>query len=220
MKRYDNKQPDARSQTSDGRPGSVCRVLLPVYRYLPATLCLFLIVFLSCYPRPPRVYVRSELDPSELKRIAVLPFDNLSGEEGAGESVTEIFTLELMRTGRFDVAEPGRVKTAVKERRIRTTRDMDLQAAKWLGETLDLNLILVGSVLDFEIQDFQNKRVPVVTVILRLVQANTGTTLWSVCGSRKGDDRETFFGWGRVTSLSQLGSMVASDMLRNLVFKK
>jgi TolB-like protein len=219
MKRYGKKQPGARSQTSDGRPGSVCRVLLPVYRCVPATLCLLLIVFLSCYARPPRIYVRSEVDPSELKRIAVLPFDNLSGEEGAGESVTEIFTMELMHTRRFDVAEPGRVKKAIKGKRIRTTRDLDLDAARWLGESLDLNLILVGSVLDFEVREFQNKRVPVVTVILRLVHASTGTTLWSAYGSRKGDDKETFFGWGRVTSLSQLGSIVASDMLRNLVLR-
>ncbi|UCB52196.1 MAG: hypothetical protein JSV10_09450 [Candidatus Zixiibacteriota bacterium] len=216
MKRYDNKRPDARSHTSDDRARSVYRVLLPVYRYLPASLCLLLIVFLSCYPRPPRTYVRSGIDPSEVKRIAVLPFDNLSGEEGAGESLTEIFTLELMRTGRFDVAEPGRVKTAVKERRIRTTRDMDLEAAKWLGESLDLNLILVGSVLDFEVQEFGNKRVPVVTVISRLVQANTGRTLWAVHRSRKGDDKETLFGWGRISSPSRLAQEVASEMVSTL----
>ncbi|MGB2990285.1 MAG: hypothetical protein WBC98_10030, partial [Candidatus Zixiibacteriota bacterium] len=127
MKRNKGEQSHSRSQTSIRRLESAYCLLLTASRRLPAALCLLLIVFLTCGPRPPRVYDRSELDPSGLKRIAVLPFDNLSGEEGAGESVTEIFTMELMRTGRFDVAEPGRVKTAVKERRIRTTRDMDLQ---------------------------------------------------------------------------------------------
>ncbi len=212
MKRYPIEQPDSRPQASDGVLQSACR-------RLPVALCLLLIVSLSCRPQPPRFYVRPETSISGLKKIAVLPFDNLTGEEDAGEKVTEIFTMELMHTGRFNVAEPGRVKKAMKERRIRTTRDMDLEAAKWLGESLDLNLILVGSVLDFEVQEFQNKRVPVVTVISRLVHTNTGVTLWAAYRSRKGDDRETIFGWGRITSLSELGSTVASEMLRPLVVK-
>jgi TolB-like protein len=171
----------------------------------------------SCYYRPPGVQVREPGESSsQLKKIAVLPLDNLSGEEGAGEKMTEIFVVELMRQGRFEVAEPGRVKKALMEKRIRTTRDLDLEAARWLGETLGLDLILVGSVLEFEIQESQNKPVPVVTVISRLMKADTGATLWAAYQSRKGDDRETLFGWGRITSLSQLGDVVASEMLRTL----
>jgi TolB-like protein len=160
--------------------------------------------------------VRPGEGPSPLTKIAILPFDNLSGEEGAGEKMTEIFVVELMRTGRFEVVEPGRVKKAMMEKRIRTTRDLDLDAARWLGETLGLDLILVGSVLEFEIQESQNKPVPVVTVTARFLKADSGATLWAAYQSRKGDDRETLFGWGRITSLSQLGDAVASEMLRGL----
>jgi TolB-like protein len=212
MKRYTNQEPDFRQQASDNRLRSACR-------FLPTALCLLLVVSLSCCPRLPRIFVRPGTTISELPRIAVLPFDNLTGEEGAGEKITEIFTMELMRLGRFEVAEPGRVKKATKERRIRTTRDIDLDAAKWLGEILNLDLILVGSVLDFETQESQNKQVPVVTVTLRLVHANTGMTLWAAYRSRKGDDGETLFGWGRITSLSQLANAVASEMLQTLKVK-
>lgn len=184
--------------------------------YSPVILCLFLATLLSCYSRPPGVQVRPEESSPQLKRIAVLPLDNLSGEEGAGEKMTEIFVVELMRQGRFEVAEPGQVKKAMMEKRIRTTRDLDLEAARWLGETLGLDLILVGSVLEFEIQESQTQPVPVVTVISRLLEADTGATLWAAYESRKGDDRETLFGWGRITSLSQLGDVVASEMLRTL----
>lgn len=208
MKSNKDERSDSGSQAPVSRTRSAC--------CLPTATCLMLIVFLSCCPKLPRIYVRPGSGLSDLKKIAVLPLDNLSGEEAAGEQMTEIFVMELMRAGRFDVAEPGRVKKAMKERRIRTTRDMDLEAAKWLGENLDLNLILVGSVLEFRVQEYQNKRVPVVTVILRLVQANTGTTLWATYASRKGDDRETLFGWGRITSLSQLAKEVASEMVSTL----
>jgi len=184
-------------------------------RFLLFNLILLLLVFLSC-AYPPRVYLRPETKVSGFKTIAVLPFDNFSEEEGAGEKVTEIFTIELMRSGKFLVIEPGQVKKAIMEKRIRTTRDIDLGAAKSLGEELNSDLILVGTVLDFQMQKFDNKEVPVITLISRLVQANTGATVWAAYQSRRGNDKETFFGWGRVTSLSQLASVVASEMIKSL----
>ena len=184
-------------------------------KLLVAGFILALLVFISC-AHPPRIYIRPEVDFSNFKRIAVLPFDNLSEVEGAAERMTEIFMIELMHKDKFSVAEPGLVKKAVMERRIRTTRDIDLDAARSLGENLDLDLILVGSVLDFEMQKFGNKEVPVITVVSRLVQANTGTTVWAAYQSRRGDDKETFFGWGRVNSLSELAGIVAAQMISSL----
>lgn len=194
---------------------ALARVSSKHVKFLSFKFILVLLVFLSC-AHPPRIYLRPETGFSEFKKIAILPFDNLSGQEGAGEKMTEIFTIELMQMKKFSVAEPGQVKKAMMEKRIRTTRDIDLEAAKWLGESLNSDLLLVGSVLDFETQESQNKQVPVVTVVSRLVQANTGVTVWAAYQSRKGDDKESFFGWGRITSLSQLGSTVASQMLKSL----
>jgi TolB-like protein len=174
-----------------------------------------LLLFLSC-AHPPRIYLRPQTDLSEFKRIAVLPFDNLSGEEDAAEKMTEIFTVELLRMGSFSVAEPGRVKKAVMEKRIRTTRDMDVEAVKWLGENLEVDLIMAGSVLDFSVEESAGKKVPMVTVISRLVQADCGATVWAAYQSRQGDDKETLFGWGRIDSLSELAHLAASGMLQSL----
>jgi TolB-like protein len=178
-------------------------------------LCLLLLIFISC-TQPPRIYLKPKTDISEFKRIAVLPFDNLSGVEDAGEKMTEIFIVELLRTGSFSVSEPGRVKKAVMEKRIRTTRDLDIEDARWLGENLEVDLILVGSVLEFSVEESTNKKVPMVTVIARMVKADSGVTVWAAYQSRQGDDKESIFGWGRVASLSKLAHLVASEMLQFL----
>jgi TolB-like protein len=201
MKRRSHEKTGLISQLSGGRRGTI--------------FCLLLLVFLSC-AHPPRIYLRPQTDLSDFKRIAILPFDNLSGEEGAGEKMTEIFIVELLRNGRFSVAEPGRVKKAVMEKRIRTTRDMDIEAAMWLGENLEVDLILAGSVLEYSIHESGNKKVPMVTVTSRLVQADSGVTVWAAYQSRQGDDKESLFGWGRITSLSQLAHLAASEMLQSL----
>jgi TolB-like protein len=215
MKKHSPEQPNSRWQTSISRRDSVFCLPLSVHYYLPTALCVLLLVFLSC-AHPPRIYLSPQTDLSEFKKIAVLPFDNLSGEEDAGEKMTEIFTIELLRMGSFSVAEPGRVKKAVMEKRIRTTRDVDIEAAKWLGENLEVDLILAGSVLEFSIQESANKKVPMVTVISRLVQADSGVTVWAAYQSRQGDDKESLFGWGRITSPSQLAHLAVSEMLQSL----
>jgi TolB-like protein len=215
MKRHSQEKPNSSCQTSINGRGSVFRLPLSARRYLPAALCLLLLVFLSC-AHPPRIYLRPQTNLSEFKKIAVLPFDNLSGEEDAGEKITEIFTVELLRMGSFSVAEPGRVKKAVMEKRIRTTRDMDIEAVKWLGESLEVDLILAGSVLDFAVEESASKKVPMVTVIARLVKADRGVTVWAAYQSRQGDDKESLFGWGRITSLSQLAHLAVCEMLKSL----
>jgi len=207
MKRHTRDQPHSECQSSVDKHNSVFR--------LPTALCLLLLALLSC-AHPPRIYLRPQTDLSEFKRIAVLSFDNLSGEEDAGEKITEIFTVELLRMGSFSVAEPGRVKKAVMEKRIRTTRDMDIEAVRWLGESLEVDLILAGSVLDFSAEESAGKKVPMVTVISRLVQAESGVTVWTAYQSRQGDDKESLFGWGRITSLSELARLAVSEMLQSL----
>jgi TolB-like protein len=215
MKRHAQDQPRSQCQSSANRRDSVFRLPFSAHFHLPTALCLLLFVFLSC-GHPPRIYMRPQTDLSGFKKIAVLPFDNLSGEEDAGEKITEIFTVELLRMGSFSVAEPGRVKKAVMEKRIRTTRDMDIEAIKWLGESLEVDLILAGSVLDFSVEESANKKVPMVTVISRLVQAESGVTVWTGYQSRQGDDKESLFGWGRITSLSELARLAVSEMLQSL----
>ena len=215
MKRHTQKQPNSRCQTSINRRDSVFCLPLSAHRYLPTAFCLLLFVFLCC-AHPPRIYLRPQTNLSDFKKVAVLPFDNLSGAEDAGEKMTEIFTIELLRIGSFSVAEPGRVRKAVMEKRIRTTRDMDIEAIKWLGENLEVDLILAGSVLEFSIQESANKKVPMVTVISRLVQADTGVTVWAAYQSRQGDDKESLFGWGRIDSLSELAHLAVFEMLQSL----
>jgi len=195
---------------------SIFELLFPSPTTLTFMVVMLSVVFLSCAPHSPRVYLRPEVNISSFKKVAVLPFDNLSGEEGAGEKMTEIFSIELLRSKKFILVEPGQVRKVMMEKRIRTTRDIDLEAVRWLKEKLNLDLILVGSVLEFQMQKFDAREVPVVTVISRLVDADTGVTIWAAYQSRRGNDKETLFGWGRVNSLSRLARIVASQMIKSL----
>jgi hypothetical protein len=61
----------------------------------------------GCAGSSPRLYVNPSADMSYYKKIAVLPFGNLTGDRYAGERVTRMFVTELIMTDRFQIVEPA-----------------------------------------------------------------------------------------------------------------
>ena len=59
----------------------------------------------SCAPAI-RLYVNPEADPSFYRKIAVLPFADLSSTSQAGARVTRAFVTELILTDRFEIIQP------------------------------------------------------------------------------------------------------------------
>ena len=53
----------------------------------------------------PRRYVHPGLDPATMKRVAVLPFENLSTDRVVGEKALRLLVLELLASGVYEVVE-------------------------------------------------------------------------------------------------------------------
>jgi TolB-like protein len=66
---------------------------------------LFLIA--GCSSSSPRLYVNPNADMSYYKKVAVIPFNNLSPDRYAGERVTRTFITELIIADRFQIVEPS-----------------------------------------------------------------------------------------------------------------
>ena len=59
------------------------------------------------------------------KRVAVLPFNNISGKRDAGEIVTNIFLTELFKSGKFSVEEPGNIMQFMIQEKVTTIGEMN-----------------------------------------------------------------------------------------------
>src|SRR5215208_3068980 len=92
------------STRANGRRDSGAR------RWVPCATALVL-VLAAC--RGPAQYVNPNVDLSEMKTVAVLPFVNVSNDKVASEKVLRILVTELLATGEFDVVEPGAVVRAL-----------------------------------------------------------------------------------------------------------
>jgi TolB-like protein len=162
-------------------------------------------------------YLKPGVAVSHIRSLAVLPFDNISGHPDAGKKVVNLLLTELARTELFQIADVGEVEKSLRRLRIRTTAEIDLSKLQDLGEQLHVQVVIVGSVDEYEVRPVRNGTVPIVAINARMLEAQTGDILWAISHTHDGNDWETVFGFGRIISLSQLAQIVVSEMVESLV---
>lgn len=77
---------------------------------------------------------------------------------------------------------------------------------------------MVGTLHDFDMQLATGAggsgQIPVVAVSLRILDASTGEIVWASNVARRGNDRETVFGIGRIHSLNNLAEETAAELAK------
>jgi TolB-like protein len=131
-------------------------------------------------------YTNRRADLSAMRRVAVLPFDNISEERTAGEKVQRIFIAELLESGAFDVVEPGRVIRVLRDEKIESPGAMSPEDVQRVGKALKADGLVLGSVLELADPRGGQGATPAVTIQLKLVETATGTTVWSATRQRNG----------------------------------
>jgi curli biogenesis system outer membrane secretion channel CsgG len=131
-------------------------------------------------------YTNKRADLSSMRRVAVLPFENVSEERLAAEKVQRIFIAELLEANTFDVVEPGRVVRVLREEKIEAVGAMSPEDVQRIGKTLGAEGLVFGSVLELADQRGAQGGAPSVTIQLKLVETATGTTVWSATRQRNG----------------------------------
>lgn len=126
-------------------------------------------------------YINPDANFSYIKKVAVLPFNNLTSDRYAGEKVRGAVTVDLMSRGVFDVIEQGEV-SKVLNMLLRaagvsagSVMEADFETLKLLGERLEVQAVLMGSVYEYESQRGSS----VVSLAIRLIDTSSGTVLWT-----------------------------------------
>ncbi len=186
----------------------------------PKLSALGLIVALSalalagCSSKPQ--YFRSGVMIDQPESLAVLPLVNLSKYDEAGDIVMHSLLVQLLDSGLFDIVDPGLVDHAVLERRIRFTDRLPLPVMQELGETLNADYVLLGSVNEFDMITNRTETVPLVSISMRIVRTDTGKIFWAATHTRRGDDAESVFGLGRIATLQRMTAVTVKDMTGTL----
>lgn len=149
-------------------------------------------------------------------RMAILPFENLSKAPGAARTLEGMVLVELLRQAPVAIVDPGEVSAALSKERVRIATSMSREALAAVARDLGVDLVMMGTLHDYDMQMGTgvggSSQIPVLAATLRAVDARSGEIVWAANAARRGTDKETVFGIGRVHSLNTLAEEAAADL--------
>ncbi|MBU0673825.1 MAG: hypothetical protein KJ950_04210 [Proteobacteria bacterium] len=164
-------------------------------------------------------FLREDVDLEAISRIAVLPFQNNSNDLYASERSRNIAITQLLAMGVADVVDRGVVDSVMIEEVIDPTLPVDMINLKRLGQRLNVQAFLLGSVDLVDSTAAGSSKYPQVALTLRLVDAQASMIIWQASGR-----------WTTETILGRIFGIAPTDnfhvnlklirnMLRNLAQK-
>lgn len=192
------------------------QVLVTMGKRVNVTLCAIclLLGFLSSCGH--EHFVRADAQIGSIKRIAVLPLENFTSDEYAGEKIRRLIITELL-SKRFDVTEPGDITQFLKELKIKSTGSMKLVEIQNAGRALNAEAVMLGSVEAFGLSKGISLTYPEVTINLRLVEVASGNVIWSMRHTSGGPDFWTRHFGSEGLSMSETAKKVVKEAVGTLL---
>jgi PBP1b-binding outer membrane lipoprotein LpoB len=134
----------------------------------------------GCRAAAPPVHMQQDVDFSYIKRVAVMPLNNLTGGKFADDIVRQVVINQLLASGLVDVVVPGDVLSAGEKLGIKTLDAADQEQIKSIAAALKVQAVIHGSVIKFGESRSGNVSFPEVTIALMMSEASSGSIIWSV----------------------------------------
>lgn len=132
-------------------------------------------------------YIRPNVDVGSIRKIAVMPLENLTSSEFANEKISSLLIMELLSRG-IDVMEPGEVMNSMRSLGIRQVRAIPADDIRRLGEEMKVDSVITGAVGSFQIRKGISVSYPDVSVHFMMMGVKTGDIIWSSWNTSAGPD--------------------------------
>lgn len=182
--------------------------------FLPSFMLLLLLS--SCGGN--RVYVNEEADFGFYSRVGLMTFSNLSSDNNAGEKVTSSFRTELLFLKEIEVANAGdfakAVRAVVKEMPLNLPESFSSEDAIAIGQEAKVEGIFVGAVKDYGMVRSGQTEFPLVSIIVRFIDCQTGKVVWSFEQTQKGGPKFPVFSFGETHTLGEMTAKVCREAVK------
>ncbi len=174
------------------------------------------ILLFSCSSSP-RFYLRDKEQFPGIKKVAVLPFRNITDRMEAGKIMTNVFVQELFNSKIYSVEEMGNIREFFIRQRIREKGEIDRDIISMMGEQLGLDAVFLGTVEEYY-QEAKGggESTPKVGLSVRMLSAKNGMILWKCYHHRKGDDYIIVLDLGKVRTVNLLAKKVTREMIATI----
>jgi hypothetical protein len=179
---------------------------------------IFLLIFFSgCGGRStPSFYINQDIDFSFIKRVAVLPLENLTNEKYACETVRQVVISELLASGLVEVVCPGDVVAACESIKLKPGQSPNAEQIKLIGKNLKVQAVILGAVNKYGEVREGNVTAPEVSISLMMFDASAGSIIWSVTKTRGGASFWSRHFGTRADTMSETVLKVVRDAIRTL----
>jgi TolB-like protein len=155
------------------------------------------------------VFLHRDYNFGFVERVAVIPFENISREQGASERATRFFIADLLAAEAFDVIEPGEVERVLAKVGVTGSISPTKEQVLQIGSELGVQALFFGSVTEVTTVRSGSSQYAAVSLTLRLVETESGQTIWSAAASEKGRGF-----WGSIFGGAGKGE---SDVMRSCI---
>lgn len=126
------------------------------------------------------------MDFSQIQRVAVLPFANLTQMTQAGDRVRDVFMTMLQATGGFYVLPPGEVARGVLRVRVATPQAPTGEEAVALGKEIKTDVVITGTVREYGELRSGSVAANAIAVSLQMIETQSGKLVWSASSTEGG----------------------------------
>lgn len=163
-----------------------------------------------------RMYVNEEADLGFYTKVGVIPFSNLTSEKNASEKVTSSFITELLKLNTVAVANQGDfaavTKAVIKGEMVDATEALNTEQARIIGQEAGVEGIFVGAVKDYGLIRSGQTQFPLVTVLVRFIDCQSGQVVWSYEVSKKGGPKFPIFSFGETHTMGDMTTKVCGEV--------
>lgn len=157
------------------------------FRLLALMIIVFIIsVTLNGCAYPSSNFKNENMDFSSIRRVAVLPFHNLTSDDNAAERVRETFMGMLQATKAVYVVPPGEVARAINLANMRTPSTPSADEIKTLARILKVQAVITGVLKEYGTVHSGASEASVISMQLRMMETETGTVVWSASSTKGG----------------------------------
>lgn len=164
----------------------------------------------------PPVFIEPAADLDFYERVAVTPFWASSADRSASDQVTDAFVTALMISEKYEVVEPGLFRhllAEIADQASSTHRGLTPQQVQELGTKAEVQAVFEGTILTYEMTRIGQNQYPLISVELRMLDAQTGRLVWAMTLTRKGGPGFPFFGFGQTRTLPELAAKVVDEFV-------
>ncbi len=178
--------------------------------------CLCLVLISSCMSLNEDLYVDSNMDFTAIQKVAVLPLQNLTTEEEAGERVRDTLQGMLLASEAFYVLPPGEVARGLNRVGVRQPATPTAEELKALGGVLEIDAVITGVLREYGTVRSSSSSANMISLSLQMIEVENGTVVWSAASTKGGITFADRLLGGSAAPMNVVTEQVIHDLLNKL----